>query len=104
MKGLPVKRILFAAAAMLLAATSAEAAPTVTATLAKASAKSAIVTEHTVWKCDGVTCTTRSVPRESFTISECRALAEKAGATVTAYAAPSDTLDADSLTRCNTKQ
>lgn len=103
-RGLPVKRILLTATAMLLAATAAEAAPTVTATLSAASAKTAIVTQHTVWKCDGTTCTTRTIPVNSFSISECRALATQAGASVTAYAGEKSSLDADGLTRCNTKQ
>jgi hypothetical protein len=44
------------------------------------------------------------VPRQSFTIGECRALAEKVGAAVTGFAAATESLDAASLTRCNTKQ
>ena len=99
-----MKLVLFAAAAILLAATSAEAAPAVTATLAAASAKRAIVTDHVVWKCDGTTCITNSVPRQAFTIGECRALAEKAGAAVAAFVAVTGSLDAESLTRCNTRQ
>lgn len=88
---------------MLLAATAAQAAPTVTATLSAASPKAAVVTDHTVWKCDGTTCTTRTIPVDSFTIGECRALAVKTGTTVTAYVAAGGSLAAEALARCNTK-
>jgi hypothetical protein len=99
-----VSRFLIAVTASLLVSTAAYAVPpTITATLSAASAKSAIVSDHTVWKCDGTTCTTHSIPRESNTVSECKVLAQKSGATVTAYATATDSFDADHLAKCNAK-
>lgn len=99
-----MKRILLAAAALVLTAGIAQAAtPSLTATLAAASAKTAIVTDHTVWKCAATACTTRSLPRESNNVFECQLLAQKSGAAVTAYGAEGDMLDADRLAKCNAK-
>lgn len=95
-------RFLSALAAAMLLGGVAQAASPVSATLAAPTTKTEVITEFTIWKCAGTTCTTRSNPEQAGSLSECRALVGKVGQ-VTDYGSADHAFDAEKLARCNGK-
>ncbi len=94
-------RFLSVLAVTTLVAGAAQAAVlTASATLAAPTSRAEIVTDYTIWNCEGTTCTTRSNPEQAGSLSECRALVRKVGR-VTAYGSTGHAFDADRLARCD---
>lgn len=88
------------AAATFIAVPALAAVPTVSATLAAPTTKTEVVTDYTIWKCRGSTCTTRSNPDRAGSLSECRALVQEVGQ-VTSYDPTDHAFDSDRLAQCN---